>query len=560
VTAVAVDLFAVPATRLRESRKGRVVHMQNGEGIADASLVFEAKVHLAAITPGALTARQLGQPCLARVYTQVERIRDELAARPQKVPHASEESRQVGEASHLVEPVAQADDGVERPSLEFEQVTNHVGANATLTHDGDALRRHIERRDLDATPLQGQRMHARTGTGIQDRAPAQVQPERLEPVQGITQPEGRRHIVALAVLVTHQHRILVAAEAVEQSRTVRVVGRSHAHMLGSAGADVLQSRDSDVRQAASPSRLTSGCKTAVRAISILRAIARTSPQPMPLLRWLVTVVVLPAAVLACWSTRLQSSGESGAGLRPAPPVEPGDHCDQDAFAGFEVARQAHDLRGNRYHLDSRAQVIRRVAADGTVSILAGRPAGADQRDARATAITFNHPMSILFDGIGALYVADAGDHTIRKVDLETSSVTTVAGVPGVAGFDVGGQAGRPARLNKPGALAFHGDRLLVVDSGNHAIRWVAEPQVVLPYAGVVGLAGDPEPASRRFITHFRRPSAIKVMPVKGVALAGLQVLDEGNCAVREISDMDVVTLSRCDASCRQRAQAVLPAP
>jgi hypothetical protein len=306
--------------------------------------------------------------------------------------------------------------------------------------------------------------------------------------------------------------------------------------------------------------LTSECNTAVQAVGILCAIAWTPLNHMPPFRLLVTAVVLPAAVLACWATHPRSAGGQGPFLEGAPSFEPAGQCEQSAFSGFEVARQAHDLRGNRYHIDSRAGVIRRVATDGTVSILTGHPALTDPREARATVVTFRRPTSIVFDGMGSLYVADAGNHTILKFDLETSAVTIVAGEPGVAGFDVGGQRGQPARLNNPSALAFHDGRLLVVDSGNHAIRWLADAQVVLPFAGVVGVPGDPEPGSARFIAHFRSPTALKVVTTNGVPSMALQVLDEGNCAVREISDTDVVTLSRCGASCRQRPQASLQAP
>lgn len=67
-----------------------------------------------------------------------------------------------------------------------------------------------------------------------------------------------------------------------------------------------------------------------------------------------------------------------------------------------------------------------------------------------------------------LYLSDTESHVIKSVDLESGAVTVLAGMPGTAGdVDATGDA---ARLNFPVGLALDGDTLFVADAGNHKVR------------------------------------------------------------------------------------------
>jgi hypothetical protein len=73
--------------------------------------------------------------------------------------------------------------------------------------------------------------------------------------------------------------------------------------------------------------------------------------------------------------------------------------------------------------------------------------------------------------MGALYVADSFDDTIRKVALDSGAVTTVAGMPGMGGHQDG--TGPAAQFDGPQGLAYDGaGALYVADHRNHAIRKV----------------------------------------------------------------------------------------
>ena len=93
-------------------------------------------------------------------------------------------------------------------------------------------------------------------------------------------------------------------------------------------------------------------------------------------------------------------------------------------------------------------------SDGTVATLAGSTAGtsgsADTATGPGTLARFSTPAGIVTDGTN-LYVADSNNHTIRKIEISSGIVSTVAGTAGSAGSDNG--TGASARFNVPLGLA-----------------------------------------------------------------------------------------------------------
>ena len=73
----------------------------------------------------------------------------------------------------------------------------------------------------------------------------------------------------------------------------------------------------------------------------------------------------------------------------------------------------------------------------------------------------------------ALYVADAGNHAVRAVDLTTGHATTVAGTPRHFGFAGDEGAATAAQLFRPAAVTRCGDRLYIADTGNNRVRYVS---------------------------------------------------------------------------------------
>lgn len=103
-----------------------------------------------------------------------------------------------------------------------------------------------------------------------------------------------------------------------------------------------------------------------------------------------------------------------------------------------------------------------VTTIGSTSSLAGSVDSANPADVR-----FFIPIGITTDGID-LYVTDSGNHTIRRINIATKAVTTLAGISRTSGATDGGQG--VARLNRPGRITTDGVNLYLADFGNRAIR------------------------------------------------------------------------------------------
>ena len=163
---------------------------------------------------------------------------------------------------------------------------------------------------------------------------------------------------------------------------------------------------------------------------------------------------------------------------------------------------AVDGQGNIYIADLQNQMIRKIASDGEVTIVAGTGVvGSDDGD--VSVATFSSPWDIVIDADGNLLVSDGGNHSIRKINLTTNQVTTVAG-RGIAGFEDG--PGDMARFNNPRGLALDASgNLYVADLSNDRIRRVDPAGNVTTFvgSGVNGLADG-----MGFEVRFSRPSGI----------------------------------------------------
>ncbi|HEX9104126.1 MAG TPA: hypothetical protein VF997_18065, partial [Polyangia bacterium] len=133
-----------------------------------------------------------------------------------------------------------------------------------------------------------------------------------------------------------------------------------------------------------------------------------------------------------------------------------------------------------------------------LDLVAGQPGGPGWVDAVGAAAHFADPWTFAGDGAGKLYLIDGS--IIRAIDEVSSSVTTLAGTPGVIGADNG--VGPAASFNSPGGLTLVGGTLYVCDSENEAIRAIdVASATVTTYAGALGQAGaaDGDLATARFL-------------------------------------------------------------
>ena len=138
---------------------------------------------------------------------------------------------------------------------------------------------------------------------------------------------------------------------------------------------------------------------------------------------------------------------------------------------------AVDARGNIYISDTLNHRVRRVdIRTGEIDTVAGTgKKGFENDGGNADMATLNGPTGLAFDSLGNLYIADTGNNRIRKIDRHSGFLVNVAG-NGETGDSGDFDLAQNARLNKPSALVFDSyGNLFIADTGNHQVRWV-EPK------------------------------------------------------------------------------------
>jgi outer membrane protein assembly factor BamB len=134
---------------------------------------------------------------------------------------------------------------------------------------------------------------------------------------------------------------------------------------------------------------------------------------------------------------------------------------------------AVDSQGNIYIADIGNNVVWKLVggAGGSQVVVAGNfVAGYSGDGSSATSASLKQPAAVAVDAQGNIYIADAGNHAIRKVDIATGNISTIAG-NGTPGYSGDGDLASAALLNFPGGLAFDSaGHLYIADTGNDVVR------------------------------------------------------------------------------------------
>lgn len=204
--------------------------------------------------------------------------------------------------------------------------------------------------------------------------------------------------------------------------------------------------------------------------------------------------------------------------------------DEARFFSPEDVAVAAD--GTVYVADTRNHAIRKITREGSVSTFAGRSGQSGAIDGKGAAARFFEPCGMAIDGGGNLYVADRRNAILRKI-TPSGEVSTLAGGARFAGSADGEAAS--ARFRAPGGVAIDSaGNLYVADSGNHTIRKITTAGVVMTLAGSAGAKGSSDGAGAA--ARFDTPSGVAVDGVGNVYVA-----DAGNFTLRKITPAGVVT-------------------
>jgi len=190
-----------------------------------------------------------------------------------------------------------------------------------------------------------------------------------------------------------------------------------------------------------------------------------------------------------------------------------------------------DPTGIVYVADSQNFAVRKVTPGGVVTTVAGTPGKSGTADGPAATAQFGGIGGVAFDASGNLYVADAGNYTIRKI-TPAGVVSTLAGLAGTRG-DLDG-TGSAARLFDPQNLAVDGaGNVIVADGQGNVIRKVTPAGVVTTVAGS-GASGSADGTG--VAAQFNDPTGVAMD-----AAGNIFVADSGNDLIREIAPSGAVT-------------------
>jgi sugar lactone lactonase YvrE len=177
----------------------------------------------------------------------------------------------------------------------------------------------------------------------------------------------------------------------------------------------------------------------------------------------------------------------------------------------------------------------------TLALVAGAPGGGGAADGVGTNARVNGPSGLATDGNGHLFIADQGNRTIRRVDLVTKQVTTIAGatydacaptsLPAVDGIGV------EARFLAPADVAVGSDgNLYVADAGDYTLRRVGlATGRVSTLAGEHGVPGSDDGVG--VAAHFVAPTTLS-----SDDHGNLYVGDSEACTIRKV-DLATATVT-----------------
>ena len=204
----------------------------------------------------------------------------------------------------------------------------------------------------------------------------------------------------------------------------------------------------------------------------------------------------------------------------------GDDGAADAARLNWPASIAADAFGNLYVADERNHRVRKITATGTISTYAGTGLpGYGGDGGKAMNAKLNLPRSVAVDRAGNLYIAEAGNHVVRRVSVD-GLISTFAG-DGFSGYRGDGGYASAARLKEPSAVAVSDTgEVYISDTGNSAVRKVSLSGLIVPVA-----AGLLRPWGLAFDT-----------------LGALYVAEEGGGRVKRLDILGNITLadSGCD--------------
>src|SRR3989442_392414 len=195
---------------------------------------------------------------------------------------------------------------------------------------------------------------------------------------------------------------------------------------------------------------------------------------------------------------------------------------------------AVDAAGNIYIADSFNNRVRKIDPSGVITTIAGTGAPRYTGEGDATQVGLNDPSGVAADNNGNLYIADNSSHRIRKLVLATGTISTFAGT-GVGGFSGDGGPATAAQLYNPTHLTVdRAGNVYIADYTNNRVRKVNVATGIITtvagtatFGGQGAYAGDGGPATS---AQFNKVSGVAIDPA-----GNLYIVDAQNKRVRKVN-------------------------
>ena len=193
---------------------------------------------------------------------------------------------------------------------------------------------------------------------------------------------------------------------------------------------------------------------------------------------------------------------------------------------------ALDSSSNVYIADAGNHCIRKITVStGIMTTIAGT--GYDRYtgdNGAATSAALNYPYGVSLDSVGNIYIADTNNHRIRKVTVSSGIMTTIAGT-GISGYSGDNGVATSAALNYPYAVYVDSSgNVYIADTYNYRVRMVTASSSIMTTiagTGIAGYTGDNGAASSASLNY---PKAITLD-----SSGNMYVADTNNNIIRKIS-------------------------
>ncbi len=195
---------------------------------------------------------------------------------------------------------------------------------------------------------------------------------------------------------------------------------------------------------------------------------------------------------------------------------------------------AIDASGNLFIADMNNSVVRKVSAGGTITTVAGKSScGYSGDGGLATNALLCNPWGLALDTAGNLYIADSGNNLVRKV-AAGGTITTVAGTR-TAGYSGDGGLATLAQLSSPTGVAVSaGGTVYIADYLNNRIRAVTPTGMITTVAGGgTVVPGDGGPATAAQLAY---PAGVWVD-----AAGNLYIAETNSGLIRQVGGTGTIT-------------------